>query len=241
MSPRTKSDAKLLTLPDELLLHILTYLDNAESLQVRHVCRDLVSRSIDAFGFRYFRHLLVTHRERSVARLQSVATQSRLVRHIRNITISGELSGEDLRIESERCANWHHNLASAIQGVPNLDMLTIDNLSPAIASKTSGVSGNPADICSCILSVAIKTFQNLILSNEPRLTLWISANGAWPYIQTFDPLWKDDSALKVSSLMLVIRDEGDNTWETDLLYSIQNLEHFNMEVNVPDPTWAKLS
>ena len=241
MNSRTKSDAGLLSLPDELVLHVLTYLDNADVLQIRRVCGDLETKSIHAFGFRYFRHLLVTHHERSVARLQSVATQSRLVRHVRSITISGELSEGDLRIEWERCSSWHHKLASAIQGVPNLDMLTIDNLPPAMASKTSGISGHPANICSCIFSVAIKTLQNLILSNEPGLTLRISANGAWPYIQPSDPLWKDNSALKVSSLMLVTRDEGDNTWETNLLYSVQNLEHFNMEGNVPDPTWAKLS
>jgi hypothetical protein len=223
----------LFSLPDELLLHIMVHVDNANIVRVRLVCRRLEKLAIEEFRRRFLSHLLVLHDKRSVAKLQTIARQERLNRYVRNITISGRLSEGEMRNQSERCINWHQDHASAIQGFPNLELFTIDN-----------ILSHGEEVCSCIFSVAIKVFQSLGLSTEPRLNLAISADDASPYTHLFDPRaqsWKDFSALKVSSLTLVTREEGDNTWEADLLYSLRNLQHCNIEGNVPYPTWAELS
>ena len=234
----------LLSLPDELLLHVLVHLENADIVQVRLVCRHLESRSIDEFGDRCFRHLLVTHYEQSVAKLQGIAGHPRLNRHVQNITINGRLPKGDTRHQSERCADWHQGLASAIQGFPNLEDFTIDNLPSAITGKVPGELSHREESCSCTFSVAIRVFQSLIVPDGPRFNLSISAHDARPCVHLFDPKaqsWKDNSACKVGSLTLVTCMEGDNTWEADLLYSLPNLQHFNVEGKLPDPTWAVLS
>ena len=238
------TNSKLLSLPNELLLHVLANLDNADIAKVRIVCRHLNSISIDEFGQRCCRHLLVMHHERSVTNLQTLASHPRLKCYVQNITVTGTLSKEDMRNQLELCANWHQDLASTIQRFPTLKTFTIDNLSSAIASILLENSICGEETCSCIFRVATKVFQSPCQSNKLKLNLWISANDAQPYVHLFDPKatsWTDKSASKVSSLRLVTSEEGDNTWEVDLLHSVQNLQHFNLEGSIPDPTWEVLS
>lgn len=83
------------------------------------------------------------------------------------------------------------------------------------------------------------------LLQEIRINLSISANGdAQPYVGLFNPksqLWEDNFAAKFSTLGLATYEEGNQTWEADLLYSIQNLRHLNMEGGIPNSTWRELS
>jgi hypothetical protein len=138
----------------------------------------------------------------------------------------------------------HQDLTRAIQGFPELKIITIDNLNLAITTDASEEFSHGKEICSCILSGATQVFQSLRLSTEPRLNLRISVDDASPYTHLFDPRvqsWKEYFAPKVSSLALVTHDGGDHTWELDFLDSLRNLQHFDIEGNVPDLTWAKLS
>jgi hypothetical protein len=120
-----------------------------------------------------------------------------------------------------------------------LKILEIDNLNSAIITKAAGELSYGEEICSCILSGAIQIFESLRLSTGPRLNLWISAEDASLYTHLFDPRaqsWKENSAPKVSSLTLSTYDGGNYTWELDLLYSLRNLQRFDIEGNVPDLT-----
>jgi hypothetical protein len=81
---------------------------------MRLVCKRLEKAAVDEFGRRFLNHLLVLHDERSVAKLQTIARQDRLNRRFRKSSISGELSKEEMRNQSERCMNWHQDLASVI-------------------------------------------------------------------------------------------------------------------------------
>jgi hypothetical protein len=96
-----------------------------------------------------------------------------------------------------------------------------------------------------MFSVAIAGLTKYKRPQEPSLNLWISAdNDVKPYVDLLDPkshLWENNVAAKVSFLKLVTCDEGNRTWEEDLLYSIPNLQHFNFEGNVPNSIWVKLS
>jgi hypothetical protein len=87
----------LFLLPNELLLYVLVYIDNATIVQVRLVCRDLEKVAIEEFGRCFLNYLLVLHDERSVEKLRRIARQNRLNCYVRNIRISGELPNRELR------------------------------------------------------------------------------------------------------------------------------------------------
>ncbi|KAJ6192102.1 hypothetical protein J3E72DRAFT_380204 [Bipolaris maydis] len=231
----------LFSLPNELLVYVLTHLDDADIVQVRFVCRRLGSNSIDEFGRRYFRHLKVLRNERSIARLQKIAKLTNLNRYVRNITISGELSEKEICNHSKR---WHQDLANAVQGFPNLEIFEISNFNSAITAEASGEISRGKKICSCILSVAIQLFRTPRRSTKSKLKLGISVDDQSPYNHLFDPRtpsWKTTSAPNVSSLKLITHDGDDHNWEIDLLDSLGELQHFDIEGNMPDSTWAKLS
>jgi hypothetical protein len=76
-----------MSLPDELLLNILVYLNDTDIIRVRHVCHQSELKSIDELGHRCFRRLIVLHDKRSVARLQKITELPKFNDYVRSITM----------------------------------------------------------------------------------------------------------------------------------------------------------
>ena len=162
-----------------------------------------------------------------------MAKPEKIASYVWHATIIRETLEGQTPNQSIPCFDSQRNPTSTILGSPKLKVFKIDM-----------ISSHEETACGYTLGGAIKTFNDPRLSANSRLNLCISAGDTSWNTHLFDPtaqLWKETFAPKVHSLNLVTHEGGDNTEEAGFLYSLSDLQYFNVEGKLPCWTWEILS
>ncbi|KAI4640001.1 hypothetical protein J4E93_008800 [Alternaria ventricosa] len=132
---------RLLDLPAEIVGSVCDRLEDADLLNVRCACRALSAHSANAFGKRFFNHLIVLLHPTSLTTLLEICHHTVLSKHVRKITVSGERIGQsirgigqeklhkDLQVNVERSGMDFLTLTEAFRELENLEMVQVDVIS----------------------------------------------------------------------------------------------------------------
>ncbi|KAF7673047.1 hypothetical protein GT037_008998 [Alternaria burnsii] len=132
---------RLLDLPLEVVGATFDYLEDEELIGVRCVCRAFNANSANAFGRRFFRHLVVILHPTSLTTLFEICHHPVLSKHVRQITVSGERVGhsiyevkeeetqKDLQVSVQRSGMDSFILNQVFRELENLQIIQIDVIS----------------------------------------------------------------------------------------------------------------
>jgi hypothetical protein len=130
---------RLLDLPVDIVGGIFGYLEDEELIRIRYVCRALNANSANAFGRRFFRHLIVILHPTSLTILFEICHHPVLSKYVRQITVSGERVGQsihknakeeriqkDLQVSVQRSGMDSSILKQVFRKLENLEIVQID-------------------------------------------------------------------------------------------------------------------
>ncbi|KAB2104089.1 hypothetical protein AG0111_0g7751 [Alternaria gaisen] len=132
---------RLLDLPVEIVGGIFDYLKDEELIGLRCVSRALNANSANAFGRRFFRHLVVILHPTSLTTLFEICQHPVLSKYVRQITVSGERVGhsiyevkeeetqKDLQASVQRSGMDSFVLKQVFRELENLEIIQIDVIS----------------------------------------------------------------------------------------------------------------
>ncbi|KAI4659376.1 uncharacterized protein J4E78_005803 [Alternaria triticimaculans] len=132
---------RLLDLPAEIVGSVSDRLEDTDLLNLRRACRALNAHSANAFGKRFFHHLIVILHPTSLTTLLEICHHPLLSKHVRKITVSGERIGQsingieqqdlhmDLQVSVERSGMDTLTLKEAFRELENLEMVRVDVVS----------------------------------------------------------------------------------------------------------------
>lgn len=132
---------RLLDLPAEIVGSVSDRLEDTDLLNLRRACRALNAYSANAFGKRFFHHLIVILHPTSLTTLLEICHHPLLSKHVRKITVSGERIGQsingieqqdlhmDLQVSVERSGMDTLTLKEAFRELENLEMVRVDVVS----------------------------------------------------------------------------------------------------------------
>ncbi|KAI4673761.1 uncharacterized protein J4E84_010992 [Alternaria hordeiaustralica] len=113
---------RLLDLPAEIIGNISDYLDDQDLINVRRVCRALTAHSVNAFGQRFFGHLVVILHPTSLMTLFEISRHKTLSIYVHQVTVSGERIGYaiPLTVNQEK----HKDLQTSVEQ-SHMDLLIL--------------------------------------------------------------------------------------------------------------------
>ena len=130
---------RLLDLPVDIVGGIFDYLEDEELIRIRYVCRALNANSANAFGRRFFRHLIVILHPTSLTILFEICHHPVLSKYVRQITVSGERVGhsihksakeeriqKDLQVSVQRSGMDSSIFKQVFRKLENLEIVQID-------------------------------------------------------------------------------------------------------------------
>jgi hypothetical protein len=129
---------RLLYLPVDIVGGIFDYLQDEELIAIRCVCRALNANSANAFGRRFFRHLIVILHPTSLTMLFEICHHPVLSKYVHQITVSGERVGhsihevkeegtqKDLQVSVQRSGMDSLILKQVFRELENLKIVQID-------------------------------------------------------------------------------------------------------------------
>lgn len=108
---------RLLDLPAEIIGDVSNHLADEDLINVRRVCRALTAHSTNAFGQRFFNHLVVILHPTSLGTLLEICRHPMLSRYVHELTVSGERIGHGIALTAgeEVHAKRHMDLQTSVE------------------------------------------------------------------------------------------------------------------------------
>jgi hypothetical protein len=122
LQERPQPPFRILDLPAELLGNMCDHLPDADLINVRRTCRVLNAQSSNAFGQRFFSHLIAILHPTSLTTLFEICRHPVLSKYVHQVTVSGERFGHTIPLLGN--GETHKDLQSSLEQ-SGMDMLIL--------------------------------------------------------------------------------------------------------------------